>query len=136
MQTPTADPAAAERPEAIERVVEMATLHRKSQANQMNVLLRDSRLGRLSLHLVERAGLIDTIVRSDNARTGSLINDNMLQLVEALAGRGCTPRRGPSRAARAPTETRTLSSREVADSSGRSVRSIKLTGEPVHFEWR
>ncbi len=87
-QTPAADPAAAERPEAIERVVEMATLHRKSQANQMNVLLRDSRLGRLSLHLVERAGLIDTIVRSDNARTGSLINDNMLQLVEALAGRG------------------------------------------------
>ena len=93
-QTPPGNPAAAESPEAIERVIEMATLHRKSQANQMNVLLRDSRLGRLSLHLVERAGLIDTIVRSDNARTASLINDNMLQLVEALAGKGLQAQAG------------------------------------------
>ena len=54
----------------------------------MNILLWDSRLGRLSLRLVERAGFIDTIVRSDNPRTGNLINDSLPRLFESLAGRG------------------------------------------------
>ena len=74
--------------ETIERFVEMASLRRQSASGQMNIHLRDSRLGRISLRLVERAGLIEAIVRSDNPRTGSLINDTLPRLFESLAGRG------------------------------------------------
>ena len=79
---------AAEGAETVERFVELAALQRQSGSGQMNILLRDSRLGLLSLRLVERAGLIDTIIRSDNPRTGTLINDTLPQLIESLAGRG------------------------------------------------
>ena len=87
-QAASSPPSASGGDEAVERLVEMATLHRQSASGQMNILLRDSRLGRLSLRLVERAGLIDTIVRSDNPRTATLINDTLPQLIESLAGRG------------------------------------------------
>ena len=87
-ETVAAESSSTERTEAVERLVEMAALQRKTDATQMNVLLRDSRLGRISLRFVERAGLIDTIVRGDNPRGAALISDNLWQLVESLTGRG------------------------------------------------
>ncbi len=92
----TAPPSANEGAEAVERFVEMAALQRQSSSTQMNILLRDSRLGRLSLRLVERAGFIDTIVRTDRGRTGNLINDTLPRLFESLADRGLQAQAAPS----------------------------------------
>lgn len=73
---------------AVERVVELASLQKSADLNQMNIVLRDSHLGRLSLRLVERNGLIDTLLRTDNSRAGQLIGDNLPQMLESLSQRG------------------------------------------------
>ena len=77
-----------ERVRAVERVVELASLQKSADLNQMNIVLRDSHLGRLSLRLVERNGLIDTLLRTDNSRAGQLIGDNLPQMLESLSQRG------------------------------------------------
>ena len=77
-----------ERVRAVERVVELASLQKNADLNQMNVVLRDSHLGRLSLRLVERNGLIDTLLRTDNSRTGQLIGESLPQMLEALSQKG------------------------------------------------
>ena len=77
-----------ERVRAVERVVELASLQKTTDLNQMNVVLRDSHLGRLSLRLVERNGLIDTLLRTDNSRTGQLIGESLPQMLEALSQKG------------------------------------------------
>ena len=73
---------------AVERVVELASLQKSADLNQMNIVLRDSHLGRLSLRLEERNGLIDTLLRTDNSRAGQLIGDNLPQMLESLSQRG------------------------------------------------
>ena len=73
---------------AVERVVELASLQKSADLNQMNVVLRDSHLGRLSLRLVERNGVIDTLMRTDNARTGQLIGESLPQMLESLSQKG------------------------------------------------
>ena len=89
-----ADPSAqalasySERVRAVEHVVELASLQKTADLNQMNVVLRDSHLGRLSLRLVERNGVIDTLLRTDNSRTGQLIGESLPQMLEALSQKG------------------------------------------------
>ena len=73
---------------AVERVVELASLQKSADSNQMNVVLRDSHLGRLSLRLVERNGVIDTLVRTDNSRTGQLIGESLPRMLESLSQKG------------------------------------------------
>ena len=73
---------------AVERVVELASLQKNADSNQMNVVLRDSQLGRISLRLVERNGLIDTLMRTDNSRTGQLIGESLPQMLESLSQKG------------------------------------------------
>ena len=77
-----------ERVRAVERVVELASLQKNADVNQMNVVLRDSHLGRLSLRLVERNGLIDTLLRTDNSRTGQLLGESLPQMLESLSQKG------------------------------------------------
>ena len=77
-----------ERVRAVEHVVELASLQKNSHLNQMNVVLRDSQLGRISLRLVERNGVIDTLLRTDNARTGQLIGESLPQMLESLSQKG------------------------------------------------
>ena len=73
---------------AVERVVEMASLQKNADSNQMNIVLRDSQLGRISLRLVERNGLIETLLRTDSSRTGQLIGEKLPQMLESLSQRG------------------------------------------------
>ena len=73
---------------AVERVVELASLQKNADSNQMNIVLRDSQLGRISLRLVERNGLIGTIVRTDSSLTGRLIGENLPQMLESLSHKG------------------------------------------------
>ena len=77
-----------ERVRAVEHVVELASLQKNADLNQMNVVLRDSHLGRLSLRLVERNGVIDTLLRTDNSRTGQLIGESLPQMLESLSQKG------------------------------------------------
>ena len=73
---------------AVERVVEMASLQKNADSNQMNIVLRDSQLGRISLRLVEKNGLIETLLRTDSSRTGQLIGEKLPQMLESLSQRG------------------------------------------------
>ena len=78
----------ASRVRSVERLVDMAALHRKIDSNQMNLLLSDNRIGRMSVRLVERGGVIDTLVRTDSTRASHLFTEGLPSLLESLAQRG------------------------------------------------
>ena len=78
----------ADSPRAMERIVEMASLQKKLNANRMNVLLQDERLGRVVVRLTERAGLVDAMVRADSTRAREVIAENLPSLMESLSRRG------------------------------------------------
>ena len=79
---------AASRVRSVERLVDMAALHRKIDSHQMNLLLSDDRIGRMSVRLVERGGVIDTLVRTDSTRASHLFTEGLPSLLESLAQRG------------------------------------------------
>ncbi len=79
---------AASRVRSVERLVDMAALHRKIDSHQMNLLLSDDRIGRISVRLVERGGVIDTLVRTDSTRASHLFTEGLPSLLESLAQRG------------------------------------------------
>ena len=79
---------AASRVRSVERLVDMAALYRKIDSHQMNLLLSDDRIGRMSVRLVERGGVIDTLVRTDSARASHLFTEGLPSLLESLAQRG------------------------------------------------
>ncbi len=78
----------ASRVRSVERLVDMAALHRKIDSHQMNLLLSDDRIGRMSVRLVERGGVIDTLVRTDSTRASHLFTGGLPSLLESLAQRG------------------------------------------------
>ncbi len=78
----------ASRVRSVERLVDMAALHRKIYSHQMNLLLSDDRIGRMSVRLVERGGVIDTLVRTDSTRASHLFTEGLPSLLESLAQRG------------------------------------------------
>ncbi len=73
---------------AMERIVEMASLQKKLDANRMNILLQDERLGRVVVRLTERAGLVDAMARADSTRAREVIAENLPSLMESLGRRG------------------------------------------------
>ena len=79
---------AASRVRSVERLVDMAALYRKIDSNQMNLLLSDDRIGRMSVRLVERGGVINTLVRTDSTRASHLFTEGLPSLLESLAQRG------------------------------------------------
>ncbi len=78
----------ASRVRSVERLVDMAALYRKIDSHQMNLLLSDDRIGRISVRLVERGGVIDTLVRTDSTRASHLFTEGLPSLLESLAQRG------------------------------------------------
>jgi hypothetical protein len=70
------------------RFVRAATLANASGAQRLQVLLQDDQLGRISLRMVDRAGLIQAVVRTDGARAAQLISESLPVLLESLAQRG------------------------------------------------
>ena len=78
----------ASRVRSIERLVDMAALHRKIDSHQMNLLLSNDRIGRMSVRLVERGGVINTLVRTDSTRASHLFTEGLPSLLESLAQRG------------------------------------------------
>ena len=67
--------------------VHSADLEHSPQQTQFRLVLRDDRLGRVSLHLTERAGLIDLMVRADKPATARALQDSLPSLIDALAQR-------------------------------------------------
>ena len=78
----------ASRVRSVEQLVDMAALHRKIDSHQMNLLLSDDRIGRMSVRLVERGGVINTLVRTDSTRASHLFTEGPPSLLESLAHRG------------------------------------------------
>ncbi|MEX2301162.1 MAG: hypothetical protein WD733_09510 [Bryobacterales bacterium] len=74
--------------ESASRFVRAAALANASGAQRLQVLLQDDQLGRISLRMVDRAGLIQAVVRTDGARAAQLISESLPVLLESLAQRG------------------------------------------------
>jgi hypothetical protein len=75
-------------PEASGRFVRAATLANELGAQRMNVVMQDDQLGRISLRMVDRAGLIQAVVRTDGARAAHMISESLPVLLESLSQRG------------------------------------------------
>jgi flagellar hook-length control protein FliK len=50
--------------------------------------MQDDQLGRISLRMVDRAGLIQAVVRTEGTRAAQVITDSLPALFESLAQRG------------------------------------------------
>jgi flagellar hook-length control protein FliK len=74
--------------ESASRFVRAAALANASGGQRLQVLLQDDQLGRISLRMVDRAGLIQAVVRTDGARAAQLISESLPVLLESLAQRG------------------------------------------------
>jgi flagellar hook-length control protein FliK len=82
----------AEEPQGAQNAkVDLAMLQKKSGSHQMDLWLRDNELGRVSLRMVERAGLVSAVVRADNQRGAELLSGSLPQLLESLSERGLQP---------------------------------------------
>jgi hypothetical protein len=67
--------------------METADFDRREDQTRFQLVLRDDRLGRVSLNLTERAGLIDLMVRADRPATARTLQDSLPALVDSLAQR-------------------------------------------------
>jgi hypothetical protein len=68
-------------------VLEAAELDPRPERTQFRLVLRDDHLGRVSLSLTERAGLIDLMVRADRRATVRTLQDSLPVLVDQLTQR-------------------------------------------------
>jgi flagellar hook-length control protein FliK len=75
-------------PEAANRFVRAATLASEGTAQRINVLMHDDQLGRISLRMVDRAGLIQAVVRTEGGRVAQMLSDSLPALIESLGQRG------------------------------------------------
>jgi hypothetical protein len=66
-------------------------LQKKADVHQLDLLLRDDRVGRVSLRLTERAGLVEAMLRADSARGREMLVESLPSLLQALARRGLEP---------------------------------------------
>ena len=82
---------AAERLQSVERLVDLATLHKRFDSHRLELLVQDELLGRISLRLTERAGLVDAMLRADSVRGRDLLVQSLPSLMDALARRGLEP---------------------------------------------
>ncbi len=88
---PATAPGHTDRVQAVERLVDLASLQKKADGHQLELLLQDDRVGRVSLRLTERAGLVDAMLRTDSARGRDLLMESLPSLLDALARRGLEP---------------------------------------------
>ncbi|MEZ5396825.1 MAG: hypothetical protein R2724_29130, partial [Bryobacterales bacterium] len=70
-------------PRALE--TESAEVSRHDDRTRFQLVVRDERLGRVSLNLTERAGLIDLMVRADKSPTARALQTALPTLVDSLA---------------------------------------------------
>jgi hypothetical protein len=71
-----------------ERVVELAELRQQAAGREMNIVLRDDTLGRVGLRLAERAGVVQTVIRTDSYQGARIISSSIPALLESLSERG------------------------------------------------
>jgi len=85
-----ADPASPAQPPsdaqaAAFRRVEAMLDSRPSEPSRLQLVVHDDQLGRVSVRLVERAGLVDAMLRADQPQTAKQLSDSLLHLTDALA---------------------------------------------------
>lgn len=73
---------------ASERVIELAELRQQAAGREMNIVLRGGTLGRVGLRLAERAGVVQTVIRSDSYQGAKMIGNAIPALLESLSERG------------------------------------------------
>jgi hypothetical protein len=82
---------AADRLQSAERLIDLASLQKKADVHQLDLLLQDDRVGRVSLRWTERAGLVEAMLRADSARGREMLVESLPSLLHALARRGLEP---------------------------------------------
>ena len=87
---PAMDPQAADNfPEAAGRFVRGASIEASgSDVQRISVLMQDDRLGRIALRMVDRAGLLHAVVRTDGTRAAEVLTESLPLLLESLSQRG------------------------------------------------
>jgi flagellar hook-length control protein FliK len=58
------------------------------EVQHIQVLMQDERLGRIALRMVDRAGLIHAVVRTEGTQTAQVLSDSLPALLESLSQRG------------------------------------------------
>jgi flagellar hook-length control protein FliK len=75
-------------PSVAARIIELAELKQQTAGQEMNIVLRDDTLGRVGLRLTERAGIVQTVIRSDSYQGAKVISSSIPALLDALTDRG------------------------------------------------
>lgn len=73
---------------AAERIVEIAEMRQQAAGQELNIVFRDGALGRVGVRLAERAGIVQTLIRSDNHQGAKIIGSSLPALLESLSERG------------------------------------------------
>jgi hypothetical protein len=68
--------------------VRAASIEAGSTVQRINVLMQDDRLGRIALRMVDRAGLIHAVVRTDSTQAADVITDSLPALLASLSQKG------------------------------------------------
>ena len=71
-----------------ERIVEIAEMRQQAAGQELNIVFRDDALGRVGVRLAERAGIVQTLIRSDNHQGAKIIGSSLPALLESLSERG------------------------------------------------
>ena len=86
-------------------------------------------LGRVSVRIVERAGQINAVLRSDNPRTAQVLAENATSLLESLGERGLTAdNRQASGAAAYDSQQRQEQRRQREQQQGRRRIRVRAGG--------
>jgi flagellar hook-length control protein FliK len=74
--------------DAAGRFVRGASIEAGSTVQRINVLMQDDHLGRIALRMVDRAGLIHAVVRTDSPHAAQTLTESLPGLLESLSHKG------------------------------------------------
>jgi hypothetical protein len=85
---PASPPEFSPRETADARFVRAASFETGPNGSRLSLLMDDDRLGRIALRMIDRAGLIQAVVRTEDTATTQALQDSLPQLLESLSHKG------------------------------------------------
>jgi hypothetical protein len=98
------------------RLVRSASLDTFGTTHRLRVSLDDTELGRVTVGLLERRGVVETVVRTESGTAARLIGGGLAELIEALSRQGLPA---------SLVATGSLSHESGYEGSGRSPRQMR-----------
>ncbi len=82
------NPRLVSQPQEFEPAIEKATLRPATGGSELQLLLRPEHLGRVAVRLIERGGLVEVAVRTDNHALKNLLAETLPSLVDGMHRQG------------------------------------------------